>query len=582
MPLHEALLRRIADDTFVSEEQRRAILDEGNLFLLARPGSGKTRTIGIRVAERALRRSAQRMAATSYTNVAVSQINEAIRECGALLDGRHFVGTLHTLLLRYVLYPYAHLAPVSIRQPVRVLQDDSWEGWPSVRYRNENRKRLSVAKLVYRADASFFTTAGRNVGLTNEEAASEEVQQVRDLKQQTRRMGVVSTSDAMYYCQRLLSRHPTVAAAVARRFDEWLVDESQDTNDVQMRCLEILWSTRQLRSLVLIGDLDQSIYGWQGADPVRLRELARRCGLVTRELTQNFRSSQAICNVTHRFCNRAEPDRAAGRTATIDIVPELLVYEERNVAATCDLFARRLTHHGLDDDRAVVLARSNTLCDRINGVRLPTHLPRGIATLASMARRWHVNRNFDAHEIREIEHLLSRFAWGRLPESSDADEARLLRATLRSLVARLPAFNGTVADWIRECRESIGTVLESLTGAPAHRPGQSMRVNRRHERLPAARLTNEVAGAIHARTVHDAKGESHQAVLLVVEQSDGRQADLWSAPLVGQAVDDAAAEEGRIAYVGLTRAEKYCGIAVATTVDEQIIQRFLGAGFRRI
>jgi len=87
-----------------------------------------------------------------------------------------------------------------------------------------------------------------------------------------------------------------------------------------------------------------------------------------------------------------------------------------------------------------------------------------------------------------------------------------------------------------------------------------------------------------ARTVHDVKGESHEAVLLAVQPRHGQtnQAGLWSAPLLGEEVEEAQREELRIAYVALTRAERYCAVALPTNVDTASLEAYLGAGFSQV
>src|SRR5487761_1200829 len=113
----ERLTALLDDVEFVSPQQRDAIRADGNFFLMARPGSGKTRTVGVRLAWLAIDGSGRRVAATSYTNVAVEQIRATVGELRVVLDSSHFAGSPHlftgTLLQylhRYVHTPFA--APV--------------------------------------------------------------------------------------------------------------------------------------------------------------------------------------------------------------------------------------------------------------------------------------------------------------------------------------------------------------------------------------------------------------------------------------------------------------------------------------
>ena len=105
----ERFLRLLNDPERVTTEQREAVFAEGNFLLLACPGSGKTRTMGLRLAWAMLRPEPRRVSATTYTNVAVGELAAAAGRAGVPVAEPLFVGTLHSFLLRYVVYQFGHL-----------------------------------------------------------------------------------------------------------------------------------------------------------------------------------------------------------------------------------------------------------------------------------------------------------------------------------------------------------------------------------------------------------------------------------------------------------------------------------------
>jgi DNA helicase-2/ATP-dependent DNA helicase PcrA len=139
--------------------------------------------------------------------------------------------------------------------------------------------------------------------------------------------GYASLDDSMHWSLEVLRRHPDLARAVAGRFEELQVDEAQDTSELQLACLHGLCATGRLGSLVLIGDIEQSIFSFQGASPEGCRALAQARGLETIELVENYRSSQRICDVAVHFCAREAPDCAVGPTAECPWAPELILYD---------------------------------------------------------------------------------------------------------------------------------------------------------------------------------------------------------------------------------------------------------------
>jgi DNA helicase-2/ATP-dependent DNA helicase PcrA len=573
------LERWIDESGLVSAQQRDAIGADGNFFLLSRPGSGKTRTAGIRVARLAAQQPSLRVAATSYTNVAIRQIRETIRERGVTLDGRHFTGTLHQFLLDYVLYPFGHL--LEIKQPLNLIIADDWTNWPDVIYDNDLAKRLSVAKLHYMASGAFKVQK-RPKGMTREHAETSEVMQVRKLKKEARKRGLVSGSDAMFYSQKILEEHPEISAAVAERFDEIIVDEAQDTTDVQLKCLALIHATGKLRSLVLVGDTDQSIYSFQGANPDLCKELVSQLGLTEVPLKQNFRSSQAICNVTCRFCRREDADEAVGPHKDCAITPEILLFEPTDPGSAVKGYEGRLELHGIATTRSVVLARGNNFRDQINGLARPEGVNRFITALGRLRAAHLEKRTVDHHELQRAERFLAQMAWGDVALLRETERHLTVRRMMMRLIADLPDFDRTLHEWIVEARAKVTAELASLTDSPAKKPQHVVKSKNEYKSISAADSFSIVSSSMLARTVHDAKGESHEAVLLVVQpkkQGQADQAGLWSAPLLGEAVDADDEEELRIAYVALTRAERYCAVALPANVATVTLEAYLAAGF---
>ena len=132
----------------------------------------------------------------------------------------------------------------------------------------------------------------------------------KDTKRAYWKRGFLSFSDVLWVAYRILQRHPELTNAVAARFDELIVDEVQDTGELQLRCLEFLCAQETHPRLIIVGDLCQAVYEWSGATPVRLRQFAVEQQLRELQLTANFRSSEPICNVTYHFSTRSKPDRA--------------------------------------------------------------------------------------------------------------------------------------------------------------------------------------------------------------------------------------------------------------------------------
>src|SRR5487761_1712840 len=499
----ERLTALLDDVEFVSPQQRDAIRADGNFFLMARPGSGKTRTVGVRLAWLAIDGSGRRVAATSYTNVAVEQIRATVGELRVVLDSSHFAGTIHQFLLRYVLYPFA--APVLGWTGQIQLVGDDWRGWAEVVFRRNQKLRLPICKFHFRADGSL---AARDapLSMTREEATAEGRDEAVRLKRLAAQRGLVSVSDAMYHALGVLQRDDRAVRAVAGRFDEVIVDESQDTSDVQLRALELLHNGG-LRSLVLVGDLDQSIFGFQGAAPELCKELVARLGLRKLPLTDNFRSSQAICNITCHFRGDRDPDQAVGQYRDWAAVPEILLYPPATPTRARDLFLERLAFHGIQVTDAVILTRSHGLEDKINGLRR-TEIRRPVAALGALKAERTGRSTLTRAILEQGEDLLSELAWDCSASSRADDDRRLLRKATIRLGAELPPFRGTLADWVASTRTVVTAVLADLTDSPVHKPADRIRSEKAYREIDATACFLPAPGGLEAQTVHAVKGES--------------------------------------------------------------------------
>src|SRR5689334_9194587 len=94
----------------LTPQQRQIVDAEGNFLLLACPGSGKTHSAAHRAARLVTPPNQRRLAVCSYTNAGAERLGSVLAgEHGVTLAGRHFIGTIHGFLLRYVVYPFGHL-----------------------------------------------------------------------------------------------------------------------------------------------------------------------------------------------------------------------------------------------------------------------------------------------------------------------------------------------------------------------------------------------------------------------------------------------------------------------------------------
>ncbi|MFB2582355.1 UvrD-helicase domain-containing protein [Herbiconiux sp. P15] len=544
----------ISPGNWLSVEQQAVASAGTNIFLRACPGSGKTRTVAARVALET--DSGRKVALLSYTRTGAKEISAAVaRQHGTLLSGDHFVGTIHSFLQKFVLHPFGHLftgSQVSVMIDPAEADRDSPVG-------------LNLSDFQFDVDGALSRVRRKSIRRT-------EVDEARSAKESNAIRGYLNYEDAIFASMMVLRLHPHIAVALASRFDEIIVDEAQDTSALQLECLRLI-AGAGLTSLMLVGDYDQSIYGFSGASPEGCEKLALDLGLDLLTLTENYRSSQAICNVAAAFRGGGIPDSAVGEHANIGIPPQIIFYSPGEEPALARVLDQAIGKNGLTAESLMVLVRASALADRIRGESRP-RIARPILDL--LEARLAAFLTLD--QYRELEQILIQRSFGVRNPNVRIDRVQI-RNHVIELVNELPELEGDLGSWARESMIVVNSHASSIS--PTTYTGETISI-------PAdwSRYSVEEPGSAHPRvaveTIHKAKGMSIDAVMLVAEKPSEdwhtSNASAWSASLVaGQR--DLMTEETRLAYVALSRARQFFVLALPHDTTSHIVQRYVDIGF---
>jgi DNA helicase-2/ATP-dependent DNA helicase PcrA len=282
----------------LNEEQREAVLHhQGPALILAGAGSGKTRVVTYRIIRLLdeLGVSPFNLLAVTFTNKAAQEMRDRVSVLAGGAKARElFIGTFHCLCLRIL---KVHADKLGY-QPGFTIYDDSdqkalikeclWElKWDE--------------KQVHPYAVHSFISAAKNE-LKNpkeyEELAAgvfmEKVAKIYPLYQtKLKQNNGMDFDDLLFNTVTLLKAHPQILEGYRQRFQYVSVDEYQDINTAQYQMISMI--AHPLNNLCVVGDPDQSIYGWRGAD---IRNILRFehdfPGARIFKLQQNYRSTKAI------------------------------------------------------------------------------------------------------------------------------------------------------------------------------------------------------------------------------------------------------------------------------------------------
>ena len=282
--------------------QREAVLHyEGPMLVLAGAGSGKTRVLTTRIARLIEHHGVDpsRILAVTFTNKAAGEMRERIaRLLGGDPKGM-WAGTFHSIGARIL---RANARFVS-RTPAFTIYDE--DDSLSLLKRIMEREKISPKQWSPRLISSLISDA-KNALVSAEEYASLAMDPMsraaavvyNGLEPALRAANAVSFDDLLVLPVTIFRQQPDVLAAFRSRFNFILVDEYQDTNRAQFQFIKLLGSAHG--NVVVVGDDDQSIYGWRGADIRNILDFEKEfTAAKTVRLEDNYRSTPDILEVAN-------------------------------------------------------------------------------------------------------------------------------------------------------------------------------------------------------------------------------------------------------------------------------------------
>ena len=370
--------------------QRQAVEHPGGpLLVLAGAGSGKTRVLTGRIAHLIQERGVPEGAvlAFTFTNKAAREMRSRVE---ALLGGddlRVWLGTFHATCVRIL---RRHAESLGYPRGFVIYDTDDQRTLLRGLLRETGGEDRSLTP----AAAGSRISRLKNEGITPEQfeetargpidrrLAPIYTQYAKGLRDRA----AMDFDDLLLYTVRLFDLDEAVHRQYAERFRHVLVDEYQDTNAVQFELIERL--CRVHRNLTVVGDDDQSIYGWRGADVGNILSFEQRYPEATiLRLTQNYRSTQTILRaangVVRNNAGRKEKElwteNPVGQLLTLHVLPDEEAEGEKVVSILLE--ARRT--QGRSNRDFVVLYRTNAQSRAVeNALRrsaIPYQLTGGIS-----------------------------------------------------------------------------------------------------------------------------------------------------------------------------------------------------------
>ena len=618
----------------LNDRQREACeITQGPLLLLAGAGSGKTRTLTYRIGHLLQENLAypNQILAFTFTNKAARELKERIEMLVGERAHSMWVGTFHSIAVRvlrqdiqrmgygpqFLVYD-ADDSKAVIREIIRDLGWDEKQ-WPAMQF----VRAISNAKNSFIGPTQYST----------ETYQDQHIQQVYlQYQNRLRSLNTLDFDDLIYLTVRLFDEHPDTIRRYQERFLHVFVDKYQDTNLAQYRLIQHL--AKKHGNLCAVGDDDQAIYGWRGADMRNIIEFNHDFpGARVIRLEQNYRSTQNILDAANAVVANNHDRLGKSLWTTKGEGRKVRVYEAQEEESEA-WFAAEMVHeaisHGYSLSDCAVLYRTNAQ-SRAYEMAL---------SRAGLAYRLVGGRKF--YERKEVKDVLAYlkvlfnphddFSLSRIinfPRRGIGDVAldkirqyqTVRQLSLFDAIAQASQISGLSAQAQRACRdlhglfqswrEDQGISLTELTKrvaeesgiAPMFRQDRSREAQDRVENIgellsEAKRFeqeqgiddlgeflgwvalvsdwdqTQDDQGGVWLMTMHSAKGLEFPVVIL-----GGLEEGIC--PHVRSIEEGNLEEERRLIYVGITRAQEQLYLSYAKTrtiqgrTQQNAVSRFL-------
>ena len=605
----------------LNPEQRAAVEQiQGPLLVLAGAGSGKTRVLTCRVAHLIENGVAPwRILAITFTNKAAREMVERVENLCGEAGKDVWVSTFHSCCARIL---RRDIEKLGYKREFAIYDEDD---------------RMTVIKGVAKSlelnDKEFPPKAikatisdAKNRMLTPREWLKDAGDNFRNRKLceayekyeiALHGNNALDFDDLLIKTLELLSEHPPVLQYYQDKFDYVLVDEYQDTNIAQYQFVRLMAGGK--RNLCVVGDDDQSIYGWRGADIRNILEFEKDfpdCRVI--KLEQNYRSTANILDAANQVIAHNAGRKEKALWTQCDPGDKVGLYhamDERDEAAFAALMSKKLINQGMRPGEIAVLYRTNAqsrvLEEAFVRAGVPNRIYGGqrfydrkeVKDLIAYMRAL-VNPDDDV-SVRRIINEPKRGIGDSTVEAlslyAGENELSLMAAALDSegagLSSRAQRLVGGFADLMVELTEAMYSMsITEFTSALIERTGyvralEESKTEENQTRIenirelegavsefaklnPEGTLTdflenvalitdvdnlNQTSGAVTLMTLHSAKGLEFDAVFLV-----GMEEGVF--PLSRALFDETALEEERrLAYVGITRAKKKLYLSHAHT-----------------
>jgi len=541
----------------LSDSQREIVFNKSGKFVVrACPGSGKTYCVGARLARliHDWKKKHEGIAVLSFTNVAWQEIEKKCSEKFNIgkISYPHYLGTIDSFVNKCIFLPFGHLILKCNSRPTLV-------GEPHGVWSGKDFSSALFDNISYAIDGSMYAVQPQKMS-----AGWQQNKYITAAKKRLNKAGYATQNDANFFAMKILEAYPQIAKALAIRYPYLIVDEAQDTSDIQMRIIDLLVENG-LSEVMLVGDPDQAIFEWNDAKPELLtQKFAEWENSIV--LNENRRSSQNICGFTFGISSLENASISVNEeVAQFAYQPKVVTYNN-NLPQIVSDFIAECRQHGIivSKESTAVIYRSKSIINEI--LEIPEINFKSKVWTDNYTREFALGKflydnNLFKEGFKIMEKVLLRTIFDLSFCSENDIESAIskmgfvtLKSQVYAFINMLPQTNISIGEWITKTNAIL---KENSTRIELHIHKNSLGCTFSQLFLNGEKQIIEKN--YRYGTIHSVKGETFDATLMIL-----RTKGIGSAykTLLNKNILISASEELRIAYVGMTRPRKILVVAV--------------------
>ncbi|WP_312421905.1 ATP-dependent helicase [Anaerospora hongkongensis] len=590
------IYQRIQKDESVerlSNEQLHFILHplDQSSFLSACPGSGKTEVVGYKTAYEIKGWTCKYsgLAVLTFTNNAAGEIKERASKYSNQKANSfpHFIGTLDSWLHGYIFQPFGH-SVMNYKgdrgdRSINIIESDSNAPFlTNYLITRNNAKPIPVQHYCINADGKVSIVKGAH----NFEPLEEE--RLLNEKEKFASNGFATYEDAEYWAIHLLKK-PDIVKLVSKRFPVIIIDECQDLSPVQLELISMLQA--EGTKFHFVGDLNQAIYEFRKVDPNLIKAHVRDTQMIEMKLTKNYRSIQCIVDICSSIMGT---NSIKGRNNFKEDSCQIWEYAKDDIGKLPDYFQEYITEENLDCDKSAILVRGKALLGQFRGTgaEFQANTAEKIAKALTLWQNRHAHVTYIQDALQLLGESLTHLAFdGRGNHQNQYCPVCFNHVGWRKILKKvlitsekIALFNenGTPISWTKWISQQLKPFLEShwtLLSLEAEgwekAKAKIISPSGKKDELVSESISIPECSKckIKITTIHSAKGETYEAVMLVsskTKQSPGGHIDHW---FTGE-----KNENNRFAYVACSRPRNILILAVPP-LKQADQEKFKSMGF---